>query len=171
MSRTVKLKVRPGEVVRFPAVCVHCGQPATAQMTLSHQEGRVTRLLGAPLCAACAQIANNLTASEQRLQQIGWLAAGLTGLLVLAVILLALPPIFPPLLQLVAALVLVVVAVVVVQAYFRRRGRTVAPPAKQAVRGAADLTDFSWRTITLTFTNEAVAQDFAELNRSDLMEI
>jgi len=85
MSRTVKLKARPGQVVSFPAVCVHCGRSSSAQMTLSHQEGRVTRLLDAPLCAACGQIANTLTAPEQRLQQIGWLAAGLAGVLVLAV--------------------------------------------------------------------------------------
>jgi hypothetical protein len=46
-----------------------------------------------------------------------------------------------------------------------------ALPEKQAVRGSAKVTNFSWRATTFEFTNETFAERFEAMNESVLMEI
>ena len=91
MGQQVKVKVKAGQVVRFPGVCVHCASPAAEGMPVRKRIGRLTRLVDVPVCAACAQTLRRLSGEEERLQKIGYVVMGLAfvlaAVLVLAVLL------------------------------------------------------------------------------------
>ncbi|MGH2537875.1 MAG: hypothetical protein ACRDHL_10810, partial [Candidatus Promineifilaceae bacterium] len=67
----VKVKLRPGETLHFPAICVHCAEPAGERLTIHHRRGLLTRLIEVPVCAGCARQAARRSAEEERLGRLG----------------------------------------------------------------------------------------------------
>ena len=126
-GRLVKVKIRPGHKLQFPALCVHCARPATDWLSLRKRVGRQTRFLDVPLCADCAAEVRRLSGDEERMQKISRLAIGVAALLVLVLTLILLPAGLPFLLRLVVALALALSAAAGVRLAFQR-------PLAQAAR-------------------------------------
>jgi ABC-type multidrug transport system fused ATPase/permease subunit len=169
MSRAVRVKVRPGQPLRFPAQCVYCGAAAEPVLRLRRRIGRVTREVSVPLCADCQKEVQRLSFDEERWQKQGWLAAGLASIVLLFALLFWLPGLLPFGFRLLLALAAAVLAAVAVISEFRRRSLSRSRPEKQAILAAARLEEFSWRAMTFVFTDEAFARRFAELNEPQLM--
>ncbi|NLF63065.1 MAG: hypothetical protein GX579_00535 [Chloroflexi bacterium] len=167
--RAVRVRVRPGEELRFPAACVHCGQPARPALPLRRRLGRVTREVDVPLCDDCQQEVRRLSGDEERRRKLGWLAAGLAFLIVFLVLFFLLPSGFPVALRLLLPLGLAALTAGALYTVFRRSSLQYARPEKQAILAAAQLAGFSWRTMTLAFADEAYARQFADLNESQLI--
>lgn len=170
MAQVIKIKIRPGQVARFPGICVHCSQTAVERLPLKKRIGRITRLIDLPVCAACTQELNRISGEEERLQKIGRLSS-LMGLILLFILLLVLLPAGLALtLRLMLATTIAIAAAAVIHIYFKRAVGNAARPEKQAIRSAARMITFSWRATTFEFTNDSFAQQFADMNRSLLME-
>lgn len=167
----VKVKARPGEPLQFPGVCVHCGQGATAWLTLKKRNGRITRLIDVPLCAACDKARLRRSGMQEQRQKLGWLATGLTGLLGLALTFLLLPADFGVGGRLFLALLVAGLGAAAIFTISQRWADQAALPDVKAIRQAARLDTFSWRTVTLSFTNESFADQFRQLNERILWEI
>jgi hypothetical protein len=167
----VKVKARPDEPLQFPGVCVHCGQAATAWLTLKKRSGRITRLLDVPLCAACNQVRLRRSGMQEQRQKLGWLGTGLTLLLGLVLAFLLLPADFGIGVRLLLALPVAGLAATAVFTLSQRWADQAALPEVKAIRQAARLDTFSWRTVTLSFTNERFAEQFRQLNERILWEI
>lgn len=170
MSRAVRVNVRPGEPLRFPAQCVHCGTAAEPALRLRRRTGRVTREVDVPLCAECQKEVQRLSFDEERLRKQGWLAAGLSFLLLFTGLLFVLPAGLSFVYRLLFALGVAGLAAIAVVSFFRQRSQRYARPEKQAILAAAKLSDFSWRAMTLVFADETFARHFAELNEPIQME-
>lgn len=166
----LKLKARPGEPLQFPGVCVHCGQGATAWLTLRKRNGRITRLIDVPLCATCDQTRLRRSGRQEQRQKLGWLATGLTGLLLLALTFLLLPADFGTVARLFLAIMVAGLGATAVFTISQRWADQAALPEVKAIRQAASLNTFSWRTITLSFTNEQFAEQVRQLNQANLWE-
>ncbi len=166
----IKVKARPGEALQFPGICVHCGQGATALLTLKKRNGRITRLLDVPLCAACDKTRLRRSGMQEQRQKLGWLASGLTGLLVLGLIFLLLPVDLGVSARLLVALLVAALGTTAVFTASQRWAAQAALPEVKAIRQAASFDAFSWRTVTLTFTNETFAEQFRQLNQPVLWE-
>lgn len=166
---SVRVRVRPGEELRFPAACVYCGQPAGPALPLRRRLGRVTREVDVPLCGDCQQEVRRLSGDEERRRKLGWLAAGLAFLFLFLLLFFLLPAGFPILLRLLLPLGIAALAAGAVYSAFRRNSQRYARPEKQAILAAARLEDFSWRTMTLAFADEAFARRFATLNEPQSM--
>jgi hypothetical protein len=166
----IKVKARPDEPLQFPGICVHCGQGATAWLTLRKRNGRITRLIDVPLCTACDQARRRRSGMQEQRQKLGWLATGLTGLLGLALTFLLLPADFGIGLRLFLALPVAGLGATAVFTASRRWADQAALPDVKAIRQAASLDTFSWRTVTLSFTNESFADQFRQLNEPILWE-
>jgi hypothetical protein len=171
MGQTVKIKLRPGQVARFPAVCIHCGQAAAAGMLLRRRIGRTTRLLEVPVCTVCKQELQQLSAEEERLQKVGRLATGTAAVLAAVLLLILLPSGLAGAFRLLVALLLALLPAAAVFTYFKRAAMAAARPAKKAVIESARMAHFSWRATTFEFTNDSFAQQFRQLNESLLMDI
>lgn len=167
--QAVRVKVRPGEELRFPATCVYCGQPAGPALPVRRRLGRVTREVDVPLCGDCQQEVRRLSGEEERRQKLGWLAAGLAFLLLFLLLFSLLPAGFPLVLRLLLPLGIAALAAGAVYMAFRRNSLKVARPEKQAILAAARLDHFSWRTMTLAFADDAFARQFAALNEPQLI--
>ncbi|MCB8982811.1 MAG: hypothetical protein H6659_03210 [Ardenticatenaceae bacterium] len=170
-NQTIKIKARPDETIRFPGLCVHCGQPGAAPLRLKKRHGRVTRLIDVPLCAECAQQLARKSGEEERLEKIGWAVAGATAVILLALGLLLTPSGLAFWLRLLLGLVLGLGVGTAVLVYFRRRALQNALPAKQAILQSAQIETFSWRAVTFSFTNETFYERFRALNQPLLMEM
>lgn len=168
MSQQVKVKVKVGQVVRFPGVCVNCTNPAAHKMPLRKRIGRLTRLVDVPVCADCAAILKRQSGEEERLQKIGYVVMGLVFLITTGLIYLFLPP-FSPWLQFGAAVALGLVVASAVRVYFRRTALKAALPEKKAILDAARLANFSWRATTFEFANETFVERFVDLNENLVM--
>lgn len=164
MSQQITLRVRPGEMVRFPNRCAACGQPATERLPLQMKRGPVTRRLDAPLCADCARRLSRRSGREEQLWRAGWAAAVVAGLTLLTVVALLLggPWWWRGLLGVVAG----GAAAALVGWAFARRAAAEQLPETRAVRAAARIVDFTWRDMTLELADEALAAEVAELNRT-----
>jgi hypothetical protein len=167
--RGVRVKVRPGEELRFPATCVYCGQPAGPALPLRRRLGRVTREVDVPLCSDCQQEVRRLSGDEERRQKLAWLVAGLAFLFLFLLLFFLLPAEFPVVLRLALPLGIAGLAAGGVHTAFRRNSLQIARPEKQAILAAARLTGFSWRTMTLAFADETFARSFAALNETQLV--
>ena len=75
VAEQVILRVRPGEKVRFPGLCVHCGRPASDKIVLMRKSGQLTRRLDAPICAECARQLSRRSGKEERVLRMSWPAA------------------------------------------------------------------------------------------------
>lgn len=167
----VKIKVRPRQTVRFPAICVHCGRPAPAAMVVQKRISRITRRIAVPVCAGCAAQLGRRSYEEERLRKIGWLSGSGLFLLVLVLGLALVPAGWPLGLRLLLVGLLAAGATAVLAALFRRQIRQAYLPEKKAVLEAARIQDFSWRATTFAFANETFSQRFREINEPLLMEI
>jgi hypothetical protein len=167
----IKVKVRPGESLQFPGICVHCGQAATERLTLQKRNGRISRLLDVPLCHTCDQACLRRSGMQEQRQKLGWLATGLTLLLGLALVFLMLPADLGLSVRLFIALLVAGLGATAVYTTGRRWADQAAPPQSKAILQAANIDTFSWRTITLSFTNESFAEQVRQLNERILWEI
>lgn len=166
----VKIKVQPEETVQFPGICVNCAEPGASPLPLQKRQGRVTRVVAVPLCAACAREAARKSGEEERFEKLGWLTAAGIGFMVLALALLLTPAGMAFWLRLVVGLLLGVVGGTAVLALFRRLSASKALPAKKEILQAAALVSFSWRAVTFKFANETFLERFREMNEPLLME-
>lgn len=157
------LRVRPGQTVRFPAVCVACGQPAGERLTLQKRRGQLTRRVDVPLCAECARRLARRSGQEERLLRLSWLAAVATALLWVIVALVALPfdGWWPRLLM---GLIVGLAAGVLVRRALARRAMAAELPERRAVREAARIHDFTWRDMTLAFADGEMAERVRAMN-------
>jgi hypothetical protein len=171
MSQRVKVKVRPGGTVRFPAICVRCSRHASERIGVSKRSGRLTRLIDLPLCDACYRELNRLSGEEERLQRIGRVASIGAPLLALLLVFVLLPDALGPWLRLGAGFLLALVTFQLVRAFFRRSSRKAALPEKLAILESVSMIDFSWRATTFEFDNDLFAERFSELNENQLMEV
>lgn len=167
----VKIKVRPQEIVEFPGICVHCGQPAPYAMTIRKRLSRVTRLIDVPVCADCAAQLRRHSMEEERLTQIKYLVSGAAFLVTLFAVFIVLPPGLATAVRLLVGVLVGGVVTAVIFAIFRRQIRQVYLPEKKAILQSARIENFSWRATTFAFENEEFAQRFVTLNESLLMEI
>lgn len=139
-------------------------------MSIHRRMGRVRRSIDVPLCAACARVLQRRSADEERLAKIGWLAAAVSGLFALAVGVLLTPAGMAFGLRLLLGLMVGGLAATAVLVLFRRLSARAALPEKQAIRAAARIDTFSWRTTTFAFENPEVAARFRALNETMLFQ-
>lgn len=170
MNYQVKIQAHPDETITFPGLCVHCGQPGGTPLTIRKRNGRFTRLIEVPLCADCAQEARRKSGEEERLERIAWAVAGGAALLLFLAGLLLTPAGLGFWLQLVVGLALGVGGGTAVLILLRPLAQRRARPAKQAILSAAQISDFSWRATTFSFSNETFAERFRDLNEALLIE-
>jgi hypothetical protein len=168
MGQQVKVKVKVGQVVRFPGVCVHCANPAGERMALRKRIGRLTRLVDVPVCVDCAQTLRKRSGEEERLQRIGYGAVGLAFLLAAVIVYALLPPLVL-FLRVGAAVILAVLAASAVRVYFQGAALKAARPEKRMILESARLANFSWRATTFEFSNEAFVERFVDLNEQLVM--
>ncbi|MCL4262617.1 MAG: hypothetical protein KJ069_05360 [Anaerolineae bacterium] len=168
----VKIKVRPKEIVQFPGICVHCGQPAPHAMTIRKRLSRVTRLIDVPVCPDCTAQLRRRSMEEERLHQLKYLVGGAAFLVTLFAVFIILPPGLATAVRLLAAVVVGGMVTAVIFAIFRRQiSQTYLLPEKKAILHAARIENFSWRATTFAFENEEFKRRFVEMNESLLMEI
>lgn len=170
MSQSVKVKVRPGDTVQFPGICVHCSRPAGERLLLKKRRGRLTRLIDAPLCDQCAAELGRQSGEEERLGRLGRFAAIVIGLLALILGYVLSPSGMPVVIRLVIAVVLAVIAGRLIFTLFRRKSLAAAYPEKIAILDSARINHFSWRATTFCFENEEFADQFVQLNKLRLMK-
>lgn len=163
MERQLTLRVRPGETVHFPAVCVACGQPAGERLTLQKRRGQLTRRIDAPLCAECARRLARRSGQEERLLRLSWPAAVAAFLLpaILAPVILSFDPWW---LRLGIGLIVGLAAGAFVRWALVRRAIAAELPERRAVREAARIDDFTWRDMTLVFADGEMAERVRTMN-------
>jgi hypothetical protein len=93
----------------------------------------------------------------------------LAGGLALALALLLVPEVFGLAVRLVVGLISGGVVFAAVWLLFRRLNWRAATPEKKAIRDAAQIEDFSWRTTVFTFRTATFAERFRVLNQSILV--
>lgn len=167
----VKIKVRPKQTVKFPGICVHCGQAAAEMMEVSKRQSRITRRIGVPVCAACAGQLQKKSMEEERLGKLKFLIAGAALVVVLLAVYLVLPPSLPGSLRWLMAFGGALLVTAVIFTFIQHKIRETYLPEKQAVLNAVRITTFSWRATTFDFENDTFSQRFVELNEPLLMEI
>jgi hypothetical protein len=171
MGRIIKVKVRPGGNVRFPGICAHCSQPATETMALTRRNGRRTRSIDVPLCAACFRELQRESGQEERLHRLGRVASVAVFLLVAILAFILFNRLLPLLAGLFVSLAIGTMVGLGVRLYFRRIRAEAARPEKKAVLASAELLEFSWRAATFEFENEEFSDRVEELNQEKLMEL
>lgn len=171
MSRKIKVKIKPGNKLSFPAECVHCSQPAVTNLEITRRKGRLTRLIQVPLCVDCAQEVARNSWAEERWLRLGRIITVAAAIVLFVASYFLLPSFLPVWLRLLFSAGLIVLVVVGLAGIFRQRREEAARPEKQAILNAAQMVDFSWRATTFEFKNEPFAERFQELNQSHLMEI
>lgn len=171
MSQSVKVKIRPGRDLVFPAICVHCSRPASEQMPLKKRRGRLTRLIDVPLCDQCASELRRKSGEEERLDRLGRFVAAVVAVVTLMLVFALLPGGMPLGLRLLVAFLLSLLAGILVLTYFRQRSAAAAHPEKRAILTSARMTHFSWRATTFLFDNDDFARHFASINESRLMDV
>lgn len=162
MSEQVIIKVRPGESIRFPGLCVNCGRPGRDRLRLAKRRGQVTRRVEAPLCAECARTLSRRSGREEQLLRLSWAAAVAAGLLPAFLAFVILPGGWP--LRLVAGAAVGLAGGAIVRRLIHRRATAEELPEKRAVREAARIVDFTWRDMTLAFVNDDIAGEVRALN-------
>lgn len=170
MGQLVKVKIRPGKALEFPAVCVHCSRAASERMLLRKRIGRLTRTIDVPLCQGCHREVKRLSGEEERwigLGRVGSAAAGLMAALVVAILIARITPLW---LNLLIAIAVGALAIAGAWSLFRRKAAEKALPEKKTILNSVQMADFSWRATTFEFENRDFAERFADLNRSRLME-
>lgn len=169
MTRQITLRVRPGETVRFPPLCVACGQPADERLTLQKRRGQITRRVDVPLCAECARRLARRSGEQERLVRLSLPAAVGVALLLTVLGLLVLP--FDLWwLRLLVGLVAGLAGGAIIREALMRRATAAELPERRVVREAARIVDFTWRDMTLAFADEEIAAQVMTLNPDSLLE-
>lgn len=163
MDEFITLRVRPGETVRFPNLCVACGQPARERMSVRRRRGQVVRRFDAPLCAACARQLGRRSGQEERWLRLGWLVVvvGAVAVLLLSVALLPFAALW---LRLAVGAVLGWGSAWLLRRWMVRQAAMAELPEKRAVRDAVRLVAFGPRTMTLAVARPEIAAAVRELN-------
>ena len=163
MDEFITLRVRPGETVRFPNLCVACGQPARERLSVRRRRGQVVRRFDAPLCAACARQLTRRSGQEERWLRLGWLVVvvGAAAVLLLSVALLPLAALW---LRLTAGAVLALGSALLLRRWIVRQAMAAELPEKRAVREAVRLVAFGPRAMTLAVARPETAAAVRELN-------
>lgn len=169
MITQVKVKVKPGDPLQFPGICVHCSQAAAYWMPVKKWGGRLLRRVDVPVCKECARLLGRRSWQEERWAKAGWILAVVTAVLVLSLAFFLLFAPLPSAFRLTLALLAAVLAGYGVWAFARRKGLSAALPEKKTVLAAARITDFSWWSTTFEFDNDHFAERFVELNRTILI--
>lgn len=170
MARRIKVWVQAGEALRFPEVCVHCGQLAEEWLPLQRRRGRLTRTVAAPLCADCHRELQRLSADEERWRKMGLLFGVLFLLIGWLLLFLLLPGWLAIGWRLLLALGLAAAGGLAILLYFRRASARHARPEKKAILNSARLCDFSQRTTTLAFDSDTFAERFEALNEARVIQ-
>ncbi len=163
MDEFVTLQVRPGETVRFPNLCVACGQPARERLSVRRRRGQVVRRLDAPLCDACARQLSRRSGQEERWLRLGWLVVAVAAAAVL-LLSVALLPFAALWLRLVVGVALGLVCALLIRRWIVQQAAAAELPEKRAVRDALRLVAFSPRAMTLTLARPEMAAAVRELN-------
>jgi hypothetical protein len=171
MGQLVKVKIRPGSSLQFPAICVNCSRVASERMQLRKRIGRLTRLIDVPLCQQCYREANRLSGDEERWLRFGRLGSFLAAILIFLPFTLLLAGTMPIWLNLLVSAVAAVLAAIGAWASFKKRAAANARPEKLDVLNSVRMDTFSWRATTFRFENANFADRFRDLNRSLLMGV
>lgn len=166
----VKIQAHPNETINFPGLCVHCARPGGTPLTIRKRNARFTRLIEVPLCADCAQEARRKSGEEERLTRIAWATAGGAALLLFLAGLLLTPAGLGFWPRLAVGVVMGLGSGTAVLTLLRPLSQRRALPTKQAILAAAQISDFSWRATTFSFSNETFAERFRDLNEALLIE-
>jgi hypothetical protein len=134
-------------------------------MTLRKRRGQVIRRVEAPLCADCARQLARRSGREERLLRLAWPAALIAAALLAGLILAVLPLDSRPL-ELILAVTIGLVGGIIVWWALVRRAAQAELPEKRAVAEAAQIVDYTWRDMTLSFVRADVAERVRELNAS-----
>jgi hypothetical protein len=162
MDQRLILRVRPGESVRFPNRCIACGGPPQERLTLKKRHGQLTRKVEVPLCGDCARQLSRRSGEEERRLRVVRIVSAITGLFVL--IILTLTGLEPLWLRLTVAFIGATIAAALAHHSGMRWVSKAKLPEKRAVLEAVQITDFSWRDMTLVFENPAIFNEVRELN-------
>lgn len=168
MTQAIKIKIKPGGAIQFPAICVHCSNRAAEGLRLHKRSGQITRMVDVPLCQDCYHQTQRQSAKEEQLRKLSRLVSPAIALLVLIVLLL-MPSGMPYLLRIPASIVGALIAGIGLHLWFDRRSQKAALPEKKEILSSASIADFSWRATTFEFANETFCDRFIELNRAKLM--
>lgn len=168
MDEFVTLQVRPGETVRFPNLCVACGQPARERLSVRRRRGQVVRRLDAPLCDACARQLSRRSGQEERWLRLGWLVVvvGATAVLLLSVALLPFAALW---LRLAVGAALALGSTFLLRRWMVQQAMAAELPEKRVVRDAVRLVTFGPRRMTLAFARPETAAAVRELNAAVLV--
>lgn len=171
MGQLVKVKIRPGSSLPFPAICVNCSRVASERMRLRKRIGRLTRLIDVPLCQECYREVNRLSGDEERWLQLGRLGTFLVAILIFLPFTFLLAGTMPLWLNLLVSAVAAALAAIGAWTLFKKRAAARARPEKLVVLNSARMDTFSWRATTFAFENANFAERFMDLNRSLLMQV
>lgn len=171
MSQLVKLKVKPGEAIRFPASCINCGHEADLGLTLYKRDAGLQRSIKVPLCIDCQQELRRKSAEEERFERIGFVVAAAFGLLFFVLVLLLLPTSLSAWLKIMSAVIVAVIIAMAILGLFLRKSKKSARPEKLQIKSAARISEFSWRATTFEFRDENYAESVCRLNEQQLMEL
>lgn len=169
MNQAIKIKVRPGGALQFPALCVHCAERSSDTLMLRKRNGRITRMIEVPLCSECHREVGRQSAEEERLTKLGRLVPVMLWLLVFVILILVIPSNIPTLWQILASTVGALAAAIALYFWFDRKRQQAALPKKKAILSSAVMADFSWRTTTFEFINQEFKDQFIEINEARLM--
>ncbi|GAB4272973.1 MAG: hypothetical protein Kow0080_19990 [Candidatus Promineifilaceae bacterium] len=158
----VTLRAAPGDVVRFPAVCVYSGEPALARLPIAYRRGMRELFLEVPVSTAVYNLLQRRSYQEERWWHVSWVVAVLAGVVVLASVLLWLNAVlaFRLFLGSVAALLVATLVLAGFQPIIDRH----MLPEKADVYNAAQIVAFDGRFLTISFRNDAFAAQVRALN-------
>lgn len=165
MEHQITLRVRPGQSVRFPALCVACGRPMAERLTLQLKRGQLTRRIEVPICEECRRLSARRSGEEERLIRLSRLA-GLGIAMALAALVFWVLPFEWWVLRLAAGVLFGITGGALVYRVLARRAAAAELPERRAVRESARIVDFNWREMTLAFADPGFAERVRELNSS-----
>ncbi|RMD52256.1 MAG: hypothetical protein D6835_02200 [Candidatus Thermofonsia bacterium] len=160
----VTLRAVSGDVVRFPAVCVYSGEPASARLPIAYRWGVRELVLDVPVSTAVYNLLQRRSYQEERWLRISWAAATLVGVVVLAGVLLWLNAALA--FRLFIGSVAALLAAVLVLAGFQPIIDRHMLPEKADVYRAAKIVAFDGRSLTISFRNDAFAAQVRALNET-----